>query len=123
MSRRSLIAYQNVDSEVIFGVVDKMRSCHVLLHDEGPSFRDLTPLVDDGDAGAAGKRRRFNNPLCAAAFFLPNAPEKLCVRRQTECAWQKAEFVFSKFETKPVIVLPQSVLSANIKCALNEDNV
>ena len=64
-----------------------MRSRHVLLHDEGPSFWDLTPLVDDGDASAAGECRRFDNPLGAAAFLLPDASEKLSIRRQTECAW------------------------------------
>ena len=48
--------HQDVDSEVVFGLVDQVGFGQVLLNNEGSALGDLAPLVDHLDLGKRKKK-------------------------------------------------------------------
>ena len=106
---------QQVKAEVELCFVDQIRPSHISLYYQGTSGGDLTPLINHFDSFSTSQGWGLHDPPALSTFPLPDLPQQLSVRRQTESSRQEIELRFSVFQHQFVIVFPQSVLPTNVE--------
>lgn len=88
------------------------------LNNERFALWNLRPAVDDSNASATCRCRRFDDPLCILlTIFMPRLSQHVEIRWNDEGSWHEPELFLSVSRHQRLQVAPASILSSDLKAS------